>query len=152
MSAVTANMVADYFLYTAHDCGDLLTNLKLQKLVYYAQAWHLALYDEPLFEEHFEAWIHGPVQPELYRRFREYGWDRIGENPDKPKLSQLVKDLLDEILNIYDRFTARDLERMTHREEPWIEARDGAPIEDPSNNTISTDTMSKYFKTRLANG
>jgi uncharacterized phage-associated protein len=55
MPITTPDAVADYFLWSARECGDLLTNLRLQKLVYYAQAWFLALYDEPLFDGEFEA-------------------------------------------------------------------------------------------------
>ena len=64
---------AKYFLAQAsEDAGDLISNLKLQKLVYYAQGFHLALYDEPLFLEAIEAWTHGPVVPDLYRHYKKY--------------------------------------------------------------------------------
>ena len=58
-------------------------NLKLQKLVYYAQAWHLALRDVPLFEEDFEAWVHGPVIPALYQEYKKFGWRPILEGSRK---------------------------------------------------------------------
>ena len=65
---LTAAQVADYFLSLVdEDAGDSMTNLRLQKLLFYAQAWHLALTNRPLFEEDFEAWVHGPVIPSFYR-------------------------------------------------------------------------------------
>lgn len=70
---ITYMDVADFFLAFANECGDFMSNLRLQKLVYYAQAWHLANYDTPLFEEDFEAWIHGPALPALYHHYEGYG-------------------------------------------------------------------------------
>ena len=62
---------AKYFLaQVSEDAGDLISNLKLQKLLYYAQGFHLALYDQPLFPEAIEAWTHGPVVPDLYRHYK----------------------------------------------------------------------------------
>lgn len=71
---IPARKVAKYFLSKVEeDIGDGISNLKLQKLVYYAQAYHLAMYGEPLFGERVEAWEHGPVVPELYREYKIYG-------------------------------------------------------------------------------
>ena len=69
--------IADYFVRLANETGDYISNLKLQKLVYYAQAWYLAISDEALFEEDFEAWVHGPVIPELYQEYKSFGWRPI---------------------------------------------------------------------------
>jgi uncharacterized phage-associated protein len=69
--------VANYFIWLANETGSFLSNLKLQKLVYYAQAWHLALEESPLFEEDFEAWIHGPVLPTLYQKYESFSWKPI---------------------------------------------------------------------------
>ena len=67
---ITHRDVAEYFLALANETGGTITNLKLQKLVYYAQAWHLANFDKPLFDAKFEAWVHGPVIPGLYEEYR----------------------------------------------------------------------------------
>ncbi len=70
--------VARYFLLKADpDEGELISNLRLQKLLYYAQGFHLALYDELLFAEAVVAWMHGPVVPEVYHEFKRYGAERI---------------------------------------------------------------------------
>ena len=79
MAQTTANAIADYIIKCCRDRGELITNLHLQKLVYYAQAWYLALYDKPLFDEEFQSWISGPVQPELHDRFKSYKWNPISE-------------------------------------------------------------------------
>ena len=72
--AITAQDVADYFLFLVDDpSGDNLSNLKLQKLVYYAQGFYLAIHDRPLFDDAICAWEHGPVVPSLYRRYKKYG-------------------------------------------------------------------------------
>lgn len=73
----TYNDIADYFIAVSNSTHDLITNLRLQKLVYYAQAWHLAIYQEPLFSEDFQAWVHGPVIPQLYTQYKEYKWNPI---------------------------------------------------------------------------
>ncbi|MEM9215382.1 MAG: type II toxin-antitoxin system antitoxin SocA domain-containing protein [Cyanobacteria bacterium P01_F01_bin.150] len=71
---LTCHEVANYFLSLMdEDAGDLISNLKLQKLVHYAQGIHLALYDKALFPETIEAWTHGPVVPELYHRYEKFG-------------------------------------------------------------------------------
>ena len=72
-SSVTAMQVAQHFLALQdEDAGDLISNLKLQKLLYYAQGIHLALNGQPLYPERIEAWQHGPVVPEIYHAFKEY--------------------------------------------------------------------------------
>lgn len=69
---IIPNSVSDYLLVENRERGENLTNLKLQKLLYYAQAWHLALRNAPLFDEDFQAWVHGPVLPSQYLRFRSF--------------------------------------------------------------------------------
>ena len=74
---ITAAKIACYFIYLANQTGSFINNSRLQKLVYYAQAWHLALYDTPLFEEDFEAWIHGLVIAGLFEEYKKFGWKPI---------------------------------------------------------------------------
>jgi uncharacterized phage-associated protein len=71
------NQVADSIIALCHDRGIELTNLKLQKLVYYVQAWKLAIDHEPLFPDDIEAWVHGPVVPQVFRRFKALRWDPL---------------------------------------------------------------------------
>lgn len=145
MALTTADQVADFFLLYSKEHGDVMTNLKLQKLVYYAQAWYLALYGEALFDDELEAWVHGPVIYSVYSRFSHYRWDPIPFIPEKPKLKPKVINHLKEIYEVFGGFSAFDLERMTHNEDPWNNARVGLPIDQPSCNIISHQDMADYY-------
>lgn len=142
---ITPNVVADFFLEFCNTHGDCLTNLKLQKLVYYAQAWYLALYNKPLFDEEIQAWTHGPVIPSLYKRFKPYGWNPIIEKV-KTRLSKEIKKHLTEIFSVYGRYSAWDLERMTHQETPWILARKGISNDEACENIITKKSMRDFYK------
>ena len=153
---INRNQAADFFLLCADEqSGDLITHLKLQKLVYYAQAWHLALNNgSTLFEDDFEAWAHGPVCPPLYDRFSSLGFNAIPINAAMDDGSKLngAKEHLEDVWNVYGKFSAKALERMTHSEEPWIEARGEAGPMDRSNAVISRKTMQLYYAKKLSNG
>jgi len=138
--------VAEYILWFAGESGSLITNLKLQKLVYYAQAWHLALHDEPLFNNPIEAWVHGPAVRRLYADYAEYGYGDLPVPDKKPSLSPEVESFLDELLDVFLPFDAYALQRMTHNEDPWIEARGDLPNTEPSSNYLSPDTMKQFYR------
>jgi uncharacterized phage-associated protein len=140
--------VAKYFLSLEDEnAGDLISNLKLQKLVYYAQGFHLALYDEHLFPEHIEAWTHGPVVPSLYHQYKEYGAGPIPkpENIDFELFDPRVRELLDEVHAVFGQFSAWKPRNMTHEEPPWRDVADNAGL-------ITQRAMKDYFKTLLENG
>jgi uncharacterized phage-associated protein len=145
MNAITANTVADFFLCFAREHGDVLTPLKLQKLVYYAQAWHLALKGKPLFDEKIEAWIHGPVVRSVFTRFKKYSWRPIDRAVKQPSLSGNVKKFLCEIFSVYGGFSAWDLERMTHKETPWLNARVGLAVDQEGTQEISRSDMKEFY-------
>ena len=73
----TARQVANYIISFFQKKQEPITNLKLQKLLYYVQAWYLALYDEPLFDDKLEAWVHGASQPQVYSQFKQFLWNRL---------------------------------------------------------------------------
>ena len=139
----TCHDVAKYFLSRVReDVGDTISNLKLQKLVYYAQGFSLAVLGTPLFEESIEAWEHGPVVPELYHEYKGHGSSAIpavkaGSADDAFSTEQL--ELLEEVYDVYGQFSAWKLRNMTHAEQPWIDAH-------PSG-TISHESMGEFFKT-----
>jgi uncharacterized phage-associated protein len=138
--------VGKYFLSRVDDeSGDSISNLKLQKLLYYAQGFHLAAYDEPLFPERIEAWAHGPVVPDVYHRLKQFGADPV-QLPQDVDLDEIFgdreKELLDEVYSVYGQFSAAALRNMTHDEPPWKQTAQGC--------TISYDLMRDYFKTRIA--
>lgn len=143
----TCYEVADYFLSLVdEDAGDTISNMKLQKLVYYAQGFHLAIYGEPLFKERIEAWDHGPVIPDLYHRFKEYGSNTISKPDyiDFSKYSPEEKELLDEIWSVFGQYSAWKLRNMTHVEPPWRCAYENSP-----SSVISEKSMIDYFTTLL---
>jgi uncharacterized phage-associated protein len=139
--------VAKYFLaQTDEDAGDLISNLKLQKLLYYAQGFHLALYGQPLFTEAIEAWTHGPVVPEVYHAYKNYSSNAIPipDDIDFSQYDEQTRELLDEVYRVYGQFSAWKLRNMTHDEEPWKDAYAGNMI-------ISNEELKQYFKTQLVN-
>lgn len=143
---VRPDLIADYLILECRERGELLTNLKLQKLLYYAQAWYLALKNEPLFEEDFQAWVHGPVLLTQYHRFRDCKWKPIEIDVAAPDLSDDTKTFLNEIIDVFGSEPAVALEIMTHRERPWIEARGDLAPHEPCNTYISKDSMSDFYK------
>lgn len=124
---ISANTVAKYFLAKAEEeVGDGISNLKLQKLVYYAQAYHLAMHGEPLFRERLEAWEHGPVVPDLYHMYKEHGAGNIPtpHDVDLDEYDEEVAEFLDEVYDVFGQYSAWKLRNMTHEERPWTEAYD----------------------------
>lgn len=148
--------LANYLLATVGP----MPHLKLQKLVYYAQAWHLAFFDEPLIADDFQAWVHGPVSRRLWDRFRDderplmnpiqldKTTSRLAkrEFPSQLDVSQL--DLLNDVIREYGSKSAYHLECLTHSEQPWIDARKGLGIADKSARIIPKDDMARYYRAR----
>ncbi|MEG2291739.1 MAG: DUF4065 domain-containing protein [Clostridium sp.] len=138
---VTIIDVADAFL-----SYESMTPKKLQKLCYYTQAWHEALKGTALIDNRFEAWVHGPVCPELYYKYRHKGWLEI---PKKEQTSVNISDeifeFLDEIYDTYGHLDGDELEALTHSELPWQEQRIGLAVYEPSNNEISVESMKKFY-------
>ncbi|MEO0432273.1 MAG: type II toxin-antitoxin system antitoxin SocA domain-containing protein [Cyanobacteria bacterium J06656_5] len=136
--------IAHYFLCLPDEnAGDLISNLKLQKLLYYAQGFNLALYSSRLFQEDIRAWEHGPVVPDAYHAFKEFGANAIPapEAMDFNIFEPETVELLDEVYAVYGQFSAWKLRNMTHGESPWKET--------PINEIISTQKMQEYFETQL---
>jgi len=144
---VAPSSVSDYFLAESRERGEVLTNLKLQKLLYYAQAWHLALHDKPLFDEEFQAWVHGPVLPSQYGRFRQFQWKPITSDVNRPAdLKDETERFLSEIVDVFGSETAVSLELMTHRERPWLDARGSLPPDAQSTNVIPKTSMQEFYR------
>jgi len=136
--------VANYFLIICdYESDDFISHLKLQKLVYYAQGFHLAMYSKPLFNEPILAWEHGPVIESLYHKFKGYGSRGIDkpEDFDESIFEQKHKLLLNEIFIVYGQYSAWKLRELTHNEPPWKDTS--------KNSKISTSKMKAYFKTQL---
>jgi uncharacterized phage-associated protein len=121
-------------------------NLKLQKLLYYSQAFHLVLHDKiPLFPEPIEAWDYGPVVPPVYRKYKPYGFDILRNSGKPPVLSADEKKTVDMVIGDLGFMTGTELINLTHRETPWINAyKPGRP-----SGIISLDSMYKFFKENI---
>lgn len=145
----TPNQVADFLLDECRQRGEVLTNLKLQKLLYYAQAWHLVYNRAPIFDEDFQAWVHGPVLPSQYQRFKKYTWKPILEEIQRPELHPDFAKYLCDIIDNFGIESATALELMTHNEKPWIDARGGIPPEENCTNVISKDSMHVYYENMI---
>lgn len=147
MAVTTLNSVADYLLCFAQKHGDVMTPLKLQKMVFYADAWYMALNNgDELIPEQFEAWVHGPVARDLYSRFADYKWQPITTKIKCPVLPDEVTKHLDEIYQVFGGYTAYQLEQMTHQEKPWLMAREGVPVDAPCRNLIDKGETSEFYR------
>jgi len=125
MTAVTA---ANYLLYIMGDAFDDLTNMKINKLLYFAQGHYLKKYGTPLFDDRIEAWAHGPVIPEVYSAYKGYGDRPIsGYNADMiSEIAPEAEDILYGVARKYGRYTASALRNMTHVVgSPWSQAYQG---------------------------
>jgi uncharacterized phage-associated protein len=140
---ITAHDIANVFIKLHDtDSGDVLTNLKLQKLVYYTQGFHLAIFGKPLFQENIVAWEHGPVVAELYHELKQFGSSEVTLGDDiNEEISEDQKDLIGEINQVYGQFSAWKLRDMTHEESPWQNTQSG--------NIITEDLLIDYFKTQI---
>ncbi|HHQ2474918.1 TPA: Panacea domain-containing protein [Klebsiella pneumoniae] len=147
MAVTTLNSVADYLLCFAQEHGDVMTPLKLQKMVFYADAWYMALNDgEELIADRFEAWVHGPVARDLYSRFADFKWQPITSEIKCPELPREVYEHLDEIYKVFGGFSAYELEQMTHQEKPWLAARAGVPSDAPCRNIIDKGVTAEFYR------
>ena len=141
--------IANKLLAKAADVngGDLMSNMKLQKMLYYEQGYHLAVFDTPLFEEDIEAWMYGPVVPDVYLHFSSHGAGGIApETADIIRLSDDEEALFDNVFDAYAEFSAYGLMIKTHKESPWKKTPIG------KGNIIKKSDMTDFFKSELANG
>lgn len=124
--------------------SEFITNLKLQKLLYYAQGCYLAKKDESLIKEDFLAWEHGPIIRKIYDKFRIFGSNGIQYDEDyEDKLDEDTKLLLKKVYNKFGQYTAWKLRDMTHQETPWKET--------PRNHIIDKKVIQTYFKENYSN-
>ena len=141
----TALLTSKAFLSLSKpEFGDVITNLKLQKLLYYVQGFHLAIHKQKLFEEDLYAWQYGPVVPAIYHQFKDRGADVIPfeESFDiKSNFNEDQEELIKEVYELYGQFSALKLMNMTHDEMPWKTTEIGE--------IISESKLVDYFKTLL---
>ena len=135
--------VADWFL-----SRESMTPKKLQKLCYYFKAWCLALYGEDLLpDSDFEAWVHGPVNPKLYRKYKSYYWQEIPRRKDNSeKFSERELEILTSVWLSYGDMTGNALEAQTHAEQPWRKARAGVDEYTNCTRVIRKRDMKNYYR------
>ncbi len=162
--------IANYLIEQAESHGETLTPMKLQKLVFFAHGWHLAIKDAPLIDEQVEAWSYGPVIRSLYREFREYGDRNITEKgsvfkthvkpdgrrslkilrptiDDNPESAMFTKQILDRVREVYGKYTAIQLSNMTHElGTPWRLIQDLYEGKPPKGTDIPSDIIKNYFR------
>jgi uncharacterized phage-associated protein len=142
----TADQVADYLISLAHERGESVNNLKLQKLLYYAQAWYLGEFGTPLFDDKLQAWMSGPVIPSIFWRFAECGIHDIPAPEAPPELNTDIRQFLDSFAAEYLPVDEWDLEYSCRHEPPWMNARWGSELDPPCYEDIAESDMSTYFR------
>lgn len=150
--------VANWFIQQSHKNDMIITPKKLQKLLYYAYAWGLVFLNETsddlrnkLFDGSFEAWVHGPVDSEVYQEYKIYGYQSIDKNiTDKIVINDETADnILNQVWKIYGQYKADELEALTHQELPWVNARKGLDPLTATNKAIDDDVMFNFYGAKL---
>lgn len=149
--------IANYFIDKGKADNDPLTPMKLLKLVYIANGWHLAYTDKPLFEDRVEAWKYGPVIPELYHEFKHYGHEPIQKHAQEPAClhtshressnSEVFTDIEHFLDAVWDEYKVHDaiyLSSLTHMSgTPWdIANRNGEPV-------IDNEVIRDYYRKKM---
>jgi uncharacterized phage-associated protein len=154
IKSVSAKILSEYLF----ERGGKMSHLKLQKLLYYVQAYHLAYFDQPVIEEDFQAWLHGPVCRPVFDRFKDqsllYTEFAFYSPPGEKKPSEILPAMIDEeqldlihqVTDGYAKLSADELERLTHGDAPWIDARRGFADEDRCSSLIPKESMRVFYK------
>lgn len=128
-----------------------IQTMKLEKLVYYSQAWHLAIFGKPLFEAPTEAWKDGPVVDELFQlhkgQFHVRTW-----NGHQDQLEAYSIQLIEMVCTQYGHMSGDELSDLTHHEKPWKDARGDLKPNQHSREVISTEVMARFYRTRTLCG
>lgn len=119
--------------------------MRLQKLLYYVQGWHLAMTGEPVFPDRIEAWRAGPVVPEVYRHHEGKRAVAAWDEGDPKRLGESYRETVRWVVERYSAFDRHELSAMTHDEEPWRAARHGLADDEPSTEPLSRKVMAEYF-------
>jgi len=134
--------VVNFILVWAHGSGEHITNLWLQKLLYFAQGQQLARSGECLFSDRIEAWDYGPVVPNVYHKYKVCGKSPIPQDDEvvNSNVTNKERDLLCDVLRVYGIYSASELSRQSHQTTPWQNAYNGTKHQE-----ISILEMKKYF-------
>ena len=137
---LNATIIGQYFLSKNSE----LTDIQIQKLVYYAYSWYMVKNNsQKLFEEKPQAWIHGPVFRTLFDSMKNY--KKFSKTDEFEEIDKEITDFLDVIYKVYGKYSGNELEKMTHSELPWIKARNGSRATEFSQNIISDEDIMKCY-------
>lgn len=140
--AMRANDVADVII---EQLGSAPTSMQLQKLLYYSQAWHLAITGQPLFDEECQAWENGPVVYEVWRERKPFS-SRVPHGRTDVRMTKTADGIVGLVCAAYGSLTGDQLSALTHEEAPWSEARAGVPARHGSNKAISRASMATFYR------
>ncbi len=135
--------ICDYIL-SKQDGEFAVTQLHLQKLLYYIQGMCLRIYNKLAFEDQIEAWDLGPVVGSVYSKYKEYGGRQIyytGIENLMVNLNDAIKNIIDDVISDYGKHSASTLVKLTHSEKPWVDA-----YAKGENNVIEVESIKKYFE------
>lgn len=159
IQTVDSLLLSEYILQR----GGAMSHLKLQKLLFYIQAFHLAYFGREIIDDDFEAWLHGPVSRKVFNKIKDLSilYSEIahdpsewidGKTPDvqiEAILTEDQKDVVDTVIAEYGKMTSTALENLSHSEAPWINARAGYGIADKCNVVIPKEVMRDYYKQQI---
>lgn len=157
MEPIKYSDLADYIIAYCNLNNIEISNKKLQKLVYYCQAWNLALKNEKLIDYAFEAWVHGAVLRPLYFSFSKYGHNNIVMEREVATLtvdrfSRSVSaeqlKMIHKVLSVYAPYSADELERINHSEYPWLKTREGLKKNEHCNKQIPDDLIKEFYRVK----
>ena len=136
--------------YIFEQLGEV-TPLALQKILYFIQGLYFSKYGIPLFSDNCQAWVHGPVYAEIYDMFSSFRYDPIDDprfellKRKSTNLDEKEREVIDLVVNTFGMYGGKVLERITHKEDPWINAREGYLENEPSQEEISKEAIKEYF-------
>lgn len=123
-----------------------VTPKAIQKLLYFIQGFSTVFNDKPLFNDSPQAWVHGPVYSNIYAKYKAYKYNIIDSDENiELNLSQSNMNLINSVLKFFGCYSGDILEKITHEETPWQQAREGMKANQPSSKEIDIEDMKKYF-------
>lgn len=152
---IDSKLLAEYIIMDCNRKKIPISNMKLQKIVFYCQAYHIAYYGETLIDGHFEAWKHGAVLPSLYREYKVYKSDNILIYDEqrfhdlKNQFNEYLLSFLSKILTIFGEMSPSEIRRKNHSELPWLEARRGYAPNENCHEVINENTMYSFYSSLL---
>ena len=138
------NLVANYIIERM-DCSPL----SLEKILYYCQGFYLAFFGEKMFKDNCQAWVHGPVYPNIYLKYKNFSYNTIYEETEyyvEEIIDEDKKKVIDAVINGFKYYGSKYLEYLTHNESPWKDARIGLKDNENSRRVINVDNIKSCFE------